>query len=47
MRRCASDGRRFGSEEDGEAVPCGQKLLLVDGEECPLLEVREIQFGSS
>jgi protein involved in temperature-dependent protein secretion len=34
-------------EEDGEAVPCGQKLLLVDGVERPLLEVREIQFGSS
>jgi type VI secretion system protein ImpE len=34
-------------EEDSEAVPCGQKLLLVDGEEHPLLEVREIHFGSS
>ena len=34
-------------EEDGEAVPCGQKMLLVDGVERPLLEVREIQFVSS
>jgi type VI secretion system protein ImpE len=34
-------------EEDGEEVPFGQKTLLVDGEEYPLLEVREIQFGST
>ena len=34
-------------EEDGEEVPFGQKTLLVDGEEYPLLEVREIQFGSA
>lgn len=27
---------------DGRAVPAGQKLLLVDGEEFPLLEVREL-----
>jgi type VI secretion system protein ImpE len=35
------------TEEEGEVVPFGQKLLLVDGEEFPLLDVREIQFGSS
>ena len=35
------------AEEEGEVVPFGQKLLLVDGEEFPLLDVREIQFGSS
>ena len=34
------------TEEEGEVVPFGQKLLLVDGEEIPLLDVREIQFGS-
>ena len=34
------------TEEDGEAVPWGQKTLLVDGEECPLLEVREILLGT-
>ena len=34
------------TEEDGEGVPFGQKLFLVDGEEFPLLEVRRIQFGS-
>jgi len=35
------------TEEEGEVVPVGQKLLLVDGEEFPLLDVREIQFGNS
>jgi type VI secretion system protein ImpE len=34
------------TEEGGEAVPWGQKSLLVDGEECPLLEAREILMGS-
>jgi type VI secretion system protein ImpE len=29
---------------DGEQVPVGQKLLLVDGEEFPLLEVRELEI---
>jgi type VI secretion system protein ImpE len=27
---------------DGRATPAGQKLLLVDGEEVPILEVREL-----
>lgn len=31
-------------DEGGEAVPFGQKMLLVDGEEMPILEVREIEF---
>lgn len=31
--------------EDGAQVPFGQKLLLVDGEEFPLLEVRELEFA--
>jgi type VI secretion system protein ImpE len=30
--------------ETGEEAPVGQKLLLVDDEEFPLLEVREITF---
>jgi len=34
-------------QEGGEAVPFGQKLLLVDGEEAPLLEVREVQLGGA
>ena len=33
-------------EESGEVVPAGQKMLLADGEELPLLEIREIQFVS-
>ena len=31
-------------EEDGVLVPAGQKLLLVDGEEYPILEVRTLEF---
>ena len=34
------------TEEEDEAIPWGQKTLLVDGEEFPLLEVREIRLGS-
>jgi type VI secretion system protein ImpE len=31
-------------DESGEAVPAGQKMLLVDGEEFPLLEIRKLEF---
>lgn len=31
--------------EDGAQVPLGQKLLLVDGEEFPLLELRELEIA--
>jgi len=31
-------------ETDGHVVPAGQKLLLVDGEEFPILEVRTLEF---
>jgi type VI secretion system protein ImpE len=34
-------------EIDGVEFPLGQKLLLVDGEEVPLLELRELQFNAS
>ncbi|RPI11146.1 MAG: virulence protein SciE type, partial [Acidobacteriales bacterium] len=34
-------------EEEGNAFPLGQKLLVVDGEEVPLLEVREVQLGGA
>lgn len=34
-------------EEDGAQLPAGQKLLLVDGEEVPLLEVRRLEFHSA
>jgi type VI secretion system protein ImpE len=31
-------------DESGVAVPIGQKMLQVDGEEFPLLEVRQLEF---
>jgi type VI secretion system protein ImpE len=31
----------------GEEVPVGQKLLLVDGEEFPILEIRELEIASA
>jgi len=34
----------FGVDEDGLEIPVGQKLLLADDEEIPLLEVRELVF---
>jgi type VI secretion system protein ImpE len=33
-------------DESGAAAPVGQKMLLVDGEEFPLLEVRKLEFNS-
>jgi len=34
-------------DESGAALPIGQKMLLVDGEEFPLLEVRQLEFASA
>jgi type VI secretion system protein ImpE len=31
-------------EEDGQAVPFGQRVFDVDGEETPILELRKIEF---
>ncbi|MGO8788419.1 MAG: type VI secretion system accessory protein TagJ [Terriglobia bacterium] len=31
--------------DTGEAVPIGQKMLLVDGEEFPLLEIRKLEIN--
>ena len=31
--------------DSGEAVPIGQKMLLVDGEEFPLLEIRKLEIS--
>ena len=45
-----NDNVRLGREthwhevEGGEPIPVGQKMFLVDGEEFPLLEVRNIEF---
>lgn len=33
--------------DDGAAVPMGQKMLLVDGEEFPLLELRELRIEAA
>lgn len=35
------------SEQDDIALPFGQKLLLVDGEEVPFLEVRELTIAKA
>ena len=32
-------------DESGAAVPAGQKMLLVDGEEFPLLDIRQLEFN--
>ncbi len=32
------------AEEEGEPVPYGQKTMLVDGEEMPILELRELEI---
>jgi type VI secretion system protein ImpE len=47
--RHADDSVRLGrqtvwEEMDGTQVPVGQKMLLVDGEELPILEVRTLEF---
>lgn len=34
-------------DENGETFPVGQKMLLVDGEEYPFLEVRKLEFAPS
>jgi type VI secretion system protein ImpE len=47
--RHADDAVKLGrlsvwAEEDGEPVPYGQKTMLVDGEEMPILELRELEI---
>ena len=41
-------GRETHWEEDaqGDVVPLGQKVFLVDGEEFPLLEIRDLEFAA-
>jgi type VI secretion system protein ImpE len=47
----ADDAVRLGrvtewvESDSGEAVPVGQKMLLVDGEEFPLLEIRKLEIN--
>lgn len=35
------------ADEEGNEVPFGQKMLLIDGEEVPFLELREVAFTTS
>jgi type VI secretion system protein ImpE len=37
----------WGEDANGDEVPFGQKLLLVDGKEIPLLEVRSVTITAS
>lgn len=34
-------------QQDGEAIPFGQKMLLVDGEEFPVLELRHLEITAA
>ncbi len=51
--RHADDEVRLGrmtvweQDEEGNEVPYGQKMLLVDGEEIPLLEVRTLEIATA
>jgi len=48
----ANDAVRLGRETvweenaGGEVYPVGQKILLADGQEIPILEVRKLEFAS-
>ena len=37
----------WGEDENGDEVPFGQKLLMVDGEEIPLLDVRSVTITAT
>jgi len=49
--RHADDAVRLGratvweEQEDGSAIPFGQKTLLIDGEEFPILELRSLEIA--
>ncbi|MFN3322430.1 MAG: type VI secretion system accessory protein TagJ [Bryobacteraceae bacterium] len=36
----------WGTDDEGNEYPSGQKIFLVDGEEVPLLEIRSIEFAA-
>ena len=40
-------GTAWSADDRGREYPFGQKLLVMDGEEIPLLEIRSIQFDVS
>src|SRR4029077_11795178 len=35
------------ADDEGNEYPMGQKLLLVDGEEVPFLEIRTLEFAAT
>lgn len=37
----------WAADDEGNQYPSGQKILLLDGEEIPFLEVRSLQFAQS
>ncbi len=50
--RHSDDAVRLGratvwEEQDGEPVPFGQKMLLVDGEDFPILELRRLEIAGA
>ena len=51
--RHADDAVRLGratvweEQQDGNPVPVGQKMLLVDGEELPILELRRLEIAGA
>ena len=51
--RSSDDDIRLGrktewfEEPDGMATPLGQKMLLIDGEEFSILEIRKLEFSST
>jgi type VI secretion system protein ImpE len=50
--RHADDNVKLGratewAEIDGSSVPSGQRVISVDGEDIPLLEIRRIEFASA
>lgn len=49
----SEDGIRLGrmtawvEDDNGEDIPLGQKMLVMDGEEIPFLELRKLEFAAS
>lgn len=37
----------WAADEKGKEIPAGQKMLLIDGEEFPFLEIRSLQFSQA
>jgi type VI secretion system protein ImpE len=37
----------WNERENGDVIPAGQKMLLVDGEEIPFLELRNLEIAAA